>query len=139
MDYLFLFSLIVGIVLLLFAICNLIVFLGFRKENIETANGYLTETISEKNVYKGGHNGRWHKNWVNYVYSYRVNGISYTIEGGGSGTKQGLSTVVKIIYQKKHPKRAYIRGMTIPMNIIYAIALFVIAIMLLIPSILYFT
>ena len=139
MDYLFLFSLIVGIVLLLFAIHNLIVFIGFRKSNIENTNGYLTETIGEKNVYKGGRNGRWHKNWVNYFYSYRVNGISYIIEGGCSGTKQGLRTSVKIIYQKKHPKRAYIKGMTIPMNIIYAIALFVIASMSLIPSILYFT
>lgn len=139
MDFLFVIGLIIGIILLLFAVYNLIVFIGFRKSNIETINGYLTNTVSEKNVYKGGHNGRWHKNWVSYVYSYRVNGISYTIEGDGSGTKQGLSTVVKIIYQKKHPKRAYIKGMTIPMNIIYAIALFVIAIMLLIPSILYFT
>lgn len=137
MKFLVFLSLLIGILLLIIAFYNFIVFVGFRKNNVKNVNGYLQSTKSEKNVFKGGRNGRLHKNWVNYVYSYRVDEKSYTISGGISGTKQNLNTVVKVIYQKKHPEKAYIKNLTFPMQIIYAILVFVIAMMLIIPSILY--
>lgn len=137
MKFLVFFSLLIGILLLIIAFYNFIVFVGFRKNNVKKVNGYLQSTKSEKNVFKGGRNGRWHKNWVNYVYSYRVAGKKYTISGGVGGTKQNLNTTVKVVYQKKHPQKAYIKNLTFPMQIIYAVLVLVIALMLVIPSILY--
>ena len=130
-------ELIIGLVLLIIAFYNFAIFYGFRKENIKKVNGYLQSTESEKNVYKGGKVGHWHKNWVNFVYSYNANGKIHTISGGVSGTKQNLNTVVNVVCQKNHPERAYIKGLTMPMNIIYAIASLIVAIVSIVPSILY--
>ena len=130
-------ELVIGFVLLIVSIYNFYIFYGFRKDNIKKVNGYLQSTKSEKNVYKGGKVGRWHKNWVNFVYSYNVNGKIHTVSGGVSGTKQNLKTAVSVVYQKRHPERAYIKGLTIPMNIIYAVASLIVAIVSIVPSILY--
>ena len=94
---------------------------GFRKNNTCTCKGYLVNTLQHKDVYVGGKAGRFHKHYLDYEFVYRVNGMEYRISGGVSGTKADLCHSVDIVYQKHKPQLVYIRGLTIPHQLITAL------------------
>lgn len=105
------FSVAVGIALLFLDIRLLIIALGYRRHLCGKCKGYLKETKQLHNVYRGGKHGRFYKNYIDYAYVYRVNGKEYFITDSKSGTKNNLRYTVDIVYQKKHPNRAYIDGL----------------------------
>ena len=94
---------------------------GFRKNNIRTCKGYLVNTLQYRDVYVGGKAGRFYKHYLDYEYVYRVNGKEYRISGGVPGAKADLRQSVDIVYQKHKPQRAYIRGLTIPHQLVTAL------------------
>lgn len=118
--YLRIFSLIIGIAVLLTDIYLFYRALCYRRHLCGKCKGYLKETKQLKDVYIGLRAGRFYKRYIDYVYVYRVDGKEYFVDGGVPGTKNGLRNCVDIIYQKRKPERAYISDMAFPIEIVYA-------------------
>ena len=97
----------IGSVCLLFLIRNIIILCGFRKRNVKKTMAYLQKTEHKKNAYSGGKSGRFYKNWSDASYSYRVDGVVYTISDGSPSKPNEIPTSKQVIYQKPKPKRAY--------------------------------
>ena len=76
-----------------------------------TCTGYLQTTQREKNKIV---RRRIYKDYLNYSYVYRVNGIAYTRSGGTPGKGNILPRTVTIIYVSKKPELAYIKNLTTP-------------------------
>ncbi len=72
------------------------------------------------------------KNWVDYVYTYTVDGKLYFIKDGVHGKNENLPKSVTVVYQKKHPKRAYIEKMTFPHEPVWIAAAGLLALLFLI-------
>lgn len=72
------------------------------------------------------------KDWVDYAYSYTVDGKLYFIEDGVHGKNENIPRTVTVIYQKKHPKRAYIEKMTFPHESVWVAAAGILALLFLI-------
>ena len=123
-----------GTITLVISIWFLKITVGFRKNNTGHTSGYLENTKHSNNVYSGGKAGRWYKNWVDFCYSYTVNGKQYKIEHGLPGKPNNLPNVVKIVYQKNKPKYSYIKELTVPIYPIIAILLGILSILYLIPG-----
>ena len=113
----------IGTAVFLLDLYFLFVSLGFRKNRCEKCKGYLGNTVQYKDVWRGGKTGRFYKHFVDYVYVYHVDGEQYYISDGNPGVKGELKRVVDVIYQKKHPKFAYIKGLTFPEQPIVAAVL----------------
>ena len=96
---------------------------GFRKNQCKKCKGFLRNTIQHENIYVGMKGGRFYKHFLDYLYVYRVNGKEYSISGGVPGTKRNIRPAVEIIYQKKNPKYAYVRGLTFPIQPVIAFLL----------------
>ena len=83
--------------------------------------GYLRNQQYFKHKWIGGLNKTKVRDWVDYVYAYTVDGVLYFVEGGTHGKNENIPKTVTVIYQKKHPKRAYIERMTFPGEPVYAV------------------
>ena len=114
----------VGTALLFLDVYLVYISLGFRKNNCNKCKGYLASTTQYHNHYVGGKIGKFYKDYLEYVYVYRVNGTEYRISDGNPGTKGNMNSSVDIIYQKNNPKLAYIKELTFPIQPIIAILLF---------------
>ena len=112
-----------------------VIAVGYKKKYCSKCKGYLTNTTQRKNVYIGGKNGRFYKHYLNFKYTYRVNGKVYEISDGVPGTKNNINSAVDIIYQKRNPKFAYIHNLTIPFEPIITFLLIPVWILLLICAI----
>ena len=90
----------------------------YRPPHSGKCHGYLRnrQYSKEKWVAK-----RKVKDWVDYAYTYTVDGELYFIEDGVHGKNESIPKTVTVIYQKKHPKRAYIERMTFPTEPVFAV------------------
>ena len=70
------------------------------------------DTLSEYRLYNDG---------TDYAYTYTVDGELYFIEDGIHGKNESIPKTVTVIYQKKHPERAYIERMTFPTEPVFAV------------------
>ena len=109
-----------------------VVSLGYRKKYCAKCKGYLLNTQQRRDVYIGGATGRFYKHYLDYKYTYKINGKTYEISDGTPGTKKNIPYCVDIIYQKKNPKFAYIKNLTIPFEPVIAFILLPLWIMFLI-------
>ena len=114
--YLRIFSLIIGIAVLLTDIYLFYRALCYHRHLCGKCKGYLKDTKQLKDVYIGFKAGRFYKRYIEYVYVYRVDGKEYFVDGGVPGTKNVLRNCVDVIYQKKKPQRAYISDLYGPME-----------------------
>jgi hypothetical protein len=86
---------------------------GFRKSNQASVTAYLGSTKTDKKVFIGHpFSGKWHNHWTLCVYTYHVNGKSYTIKAGRPGTKADIPKKVTSIFQRTAPKNAFIQEFT---------------------------
>lgn len=131
MDIFALVILIIGIALLCLSLYLLYVTLGFRKGKTAKCKGYLEEVTHRKNVYRGRSQGGFYKNYVWYVYVYKVNGKKYRISGGVPGVKGNLSNTVTVVYQKRNPKFAHLDGMPFPVEAVMTIVFFLLSLVFL--------
>lgn len=104
------FSLLAGLVLTGMAGYWLLYFLPFR---CDTCKGFLNQSVHEKDKQI---RRTVFRDYVSFSYRYRVNGESYICRGGVQGKKADLPTTVQIVFQKKHPKHAYIRNVMFPIQ-----------------------
>ena len=90
----------------------------YRPPHSAKCHGYLRnrQYSKEKWVVK-----RKVKDWVDYAYTYTVDGELYFIEDGIHGKNESIPKTVTVIYQKKNPKRAYIERMTFPTEPLFAV------------------
>lgn len=115
----------ISCILLAISIYFLWVSIGFCKSKTSKCKGFLKEVTHYKNKYVGGVRGRFYKDYIDYVYEYRVNGNKFLVSGGCPGTKGNLSNVVDIVYQKSRPKLSYIKQLTFPIHPICSTVFFV--------------
>lgn len=73
---------------------------GWRKSNRAETTGWLSET---KHIANYRTKWRFYKHYVDFVYTYRVNGREYEYRNGAGGTKTELPKSQRIIYQNNHP------------------------------------
>lgn len=119
--YLRIFFLIIAIAVLLIDIYLFYRSLGYRRHLCGKCKGYLKDTKQLKNVYLPSAGfARFYKRYIEFVYVYRVDGKEYFVDGGAPGVKNILRNTVDIIYQKKNPKRAYIKDLSFPYEGIFA-------------------
>ncbi len=128
-----------GICFLIAAVILTVISAGFRRSNTLQTIGYLEKTNTQHNVYIGGKTGRWYKNWTDYSYVYRVDGKKYTLSNGAPGKQDNLKNTVTVVYQIKHPKYAYIKDLTFPIQPVFAALLFFMSACLLVPGIVLLT
>lgn len=114
---------IIGVLIFLLDAYFVYVSVGFGEKHCLKCKGYLNRTTQHKNKYVGNLTGRIHKNFVNYEYSYTVNGKTYHISGGVPGKENDLSRVVDITYQKRNPRYSYVKNLTFPIQPAVAAAL----------------
>ena len=81
----------------------------FRPKYCKKCKGFLYQQKHIKNAKVGLYGGRYIKDYLEFTYSYRVDGIEYRIASGTGGKKGDLPSTVDIVYQQKNPKRAYIK------------------------------
>ena len=130
MTWLGLAATVVGIMFFVLDVYLAYVSMGFRKSNCKKCKGYLKEIVHTKNKYVGGKSGRFYKDYVNYRYTYRVNGSEYTVHGGTPGVKGDVGRIVDVKYQKNAPRYAYVEGLTFPVQPILAILIIPVWIMI---------
>lgn len=128
-------SLISGGILLLLCAVFTYISLGFSKKRTAEAAGFLSVCDSQTNVYKGGRAGKRYRHWVEYAYRYTVDGREYRVGGANPGQPHEMRRTATVVYQIRHPGRAYIRDLTFPMQPFAAAALFVLGTILLICGI----
>ena len=104
----------------------------YRPPHSDRCRGYLRnrQYSKEKWIAK-----RKVRDWVDYVYTYTVDGKLYFVEDGVRGRNEDISKTVTVIYQKKHPKRAYIERMTVPHEPVWVMAAGLLALLFLICGI----
>ena len=90
----------------------------YRPPHSAKCHGYLRnrQYSKEKWVVK-----RKVKDWVDYAYTYTVDGELYFIEDGVPGKNENIPKTVTVVYQKKHPEWAYIENMTFPSEPVFAV------------------
>lgn len=112
--------------------------LGFRKSKRAKCKGYLNTTTQYRNKYVGRKSGRFYKHYIDYIYTYTVDGKTYRISGGAPGIKNNLRQTVDVIYNKKHPRFSYADKVTFPLPIFAAVFLFPVSAFFLVSSIIIF-
>lgn len=90
--------------------------IGFRGSRAASTTGWLKASDHRKNVYSGGKAGRFYKHWTDCVYVYRVDGREYSVSVGAPGVPGDFSGCARIVYQKKHPQRAYVASLSQPVH-----------------------
>lgn len=93
----------------------------YRPPHSDRCRGYLRNGRYSKYRTIGFYNKRKVNDWVDYTYTYTVYGKLYFIEDGIHGKNENVPKTVTVIYQKKHPKRAYIEKMTFPSEPLFAV------------------
>ena len=114
---------IVGVVVFLLDLYFVLVSIGFRKRYCSQCKGYLKQTVQHKNKYVGLANGQFYRHYLDFTYTYRVNGIVYQITDGIPGTKIKLNTVGDVVYQIRNPKYSYIKRLTTPTHPVISVIL----------------
>ena len=105
----------VGMLFLAAAIRYLIVCLGFRKDRVKHTGAYLERTEHEGNHRFHSRSGEFIHDITTAHYSYTVDGKKYTIERTVSNVKpHHFPPMLQVIYQPKHPDRAYLKDLTFP-------------------------
>lgn len=112
--------LLIAIIVLLIDLYFAFVSIEFLKKRCGKCKGYLVRTIQHKNIYIRRH---FYRHYLDFVYVYRVNEKEYNLAGRVPATKSMVRSVVEVIYQKKNPKLAYIKNLTIPNQPIISILL----------------
>ncbi|MBQ3101045.1 MAG: DUF3592 domain-containing protein [Clostridia bacterium] len=79
---------------------------GFKKSATAETTGWIKSRSYERNVRKGKH---FYKHYTEYKYEYSVEGKIYELDGSGEFKPGKVSGKVLIVYQKKHPRLAYIK------------------------------
>lgn len=108
----------------------------YRYDKTDTVRAYLKSTKHQRNVYKGGKHGEWYKHRTDFTCTYRVDGVGYELSGDAPWIPSKLPRYFTVVYQRKHPKRAYIKGYTSPDALIGVIAMSAFSVMFLAASIL---
>ena len=93
----------------------------YRPPHSAKCHGYLRNRQYSKEKWIGHYNKRKVQDWVDYVYTYTVDGKLYFVEDGVHGKNENIPKTVTVIYQKKNPKRAYIERMTFPTEPLFAV------------------
>ena len=87
--------------------------LGYRKSNTVRTNAFLVKTEYTPDINVHDRVGRLVRCSTRVWYSYTVGGTVYEIaQTFDNTTPQNLSNTVKVVYQAKRPKHAYIEGVT---------------------------
>lgn len=79
---------------------------GFRKSATAETIGWIKSRSYERNVRKGKH---VYKHYMEYKYEYLAEGKLCELEQRGCFKPREVSGRVTIVYQKKHPKLAYVK------------------------------
>ena len=105
----------------------------YRPPHSAKCRGYLRnqQYFKEKRIAKQAV-----KDWVDYVYAYTVDGRTYFLKDGMHGKNESIPKTVTVIYQKKHPQRAYIERMTFPHEPVFAVLAGLFAVLFLVGGIL---
>ena len=96
-------ALFLGALILFIDVYLIYISIGFRKKNCHKCKGYLISSTQHKDKYirTGRFSGRFYKRYLDFAYSYRVDGNQYTVSSGAPGGKENINSVVDVIYQKK--------------------------------------
>lgn len=97
--------------LLLYAsVWALWVYFHFKSKYCSKCKGFLRkEQYFKKRKVGGYHSDRYVNDWVDSLYTYKVDGKEYGVSGGAHGKKGSSPCTVDIVYQTKNPKRAYVK------------------------------
>lgn len=98
--------------------------LGFREGHTCTVYAQLTDEKVEKNVNQS-QCGEWNHKRTTATYSYTVNDIRYSHKCVVYDRLKSMPSSIKLIYQKKCPKAAYIPEFEPNMEKGYCLFLFV--------------
>ena len=93
----------------------------YRPPYSAKCHGYLRNRQYSREKWIGHYNKRKVKDWVDFAYTYTVDGKLYFIEDGVHGKNENLPKSVTVIYQIKHPKRAYIDRLTFPTEPVWVV------------------
>ncbi len=99
--------------------------LGFCRSYTAQITGYLKETKRQI----GGRLGRGRTETTEAIYSYRVEGIEHVVSLRAPYRPCDFQKTVCVIYQKKHPSRSYIKGLTVPIHPIAAGMVFLLSVL----------
>ncbi len=107
MRYLVVIAYTFGFVLLGICIAFTAISVGFSKKRIRKTTGFLVNVKHERNVYIG-RPATFYPHYVSAVYSYRVSNKQFHITWRAPGMPHNMPQRVKVFYQSKHPRFAYI-------------------------------
>ena len=112
------FFLLVSVVIFAVEVWLLCISLHFRSKYCGKCKGYLRQQKHTKDVRVGLYSTRYIKNLLDFVYTYRVNGVEYHIKSSTAGKHGDIPMMVDVVYQTKNPQRAYIKtyNLTFPMQ-----------------------
>ncbi len=98
----------------LYALQCLYVIFGYRKGNVGTVTATLTNHSIRRSWYG---NQRWYDvRWTGYIYSYRIDGVEYTIKGAIHANGDRLPRRVQLAYQRSDPKCSFIPALSGPVQ-----------------------
>lgn len=105
------FSLLISAFLLALQIWQIYVHLGFRPKHCSQCKGFLQKSkyYKTKRIALRRRDPTYARDYLEYVYTYRVNDKEYYIESNTTGKDGSLPISVDIVYQTKNPKYAYIK------------------------------
>ena len=97
-----------AVALLVITLRLLVISLGYRKSNTAEKTAWQTQTELQHDV---AMHRRLYKRVVYTVYSYTVDGKTYTIhENIPNGSPKHVPGSKQVIYQKNRPERVYFKG-----------------------------
>lgn len=100
----------ISMIIFVFEIWFIYIALNFCPKYCKICKGFLREQKHTKNQRAGGRlNSMYIKDYLEFVYAYRVDGVEYFIKNGVAGKRGDLPTIVEVVYQIRNPKRAYIK------------------------------
>lgn len=104
-----------ALLLLVQAIWALLVSLRYRRDKVIRANAYLDKTEYRPEINSHSRSGLYVRCQTKARYIYRVEGKQYSIERVFDNVTPGnLKRTEKVLYQPRHPSRAYLEKLTFP-------------------------
>ena len=104
-----------SLLLLVQAIWALLVSLRYRRDKVIRANAYLGKTEYHPKINSHSRSGLYVRCQTKARYIYRVEGKQYSIERVFDNVTPGnLKRTEKVLYQPRHPSRAYLEKLTFP-------------------------